>query len=65
MLTGYVRLCVHHDERQLIAHEQNYAPKNVKVDHVAPDVPLARIKDRLSQVRGALVECPLVSTAAP
>jgi hypothetical protein len=25
-----------------------------------PDIPLDRIKDRLSQVRGALVECPLV-----
>ncbi|KIP04639.1 hypothetical protein PHLGIDRAFT_75578, partial [Phlebiopsis gigantea 11061_1 CR5-6] len=36
----------------------NYVPKT-KTDHVAPDVPLARVKDRLSQVRGALVECPL------
>ena len=39
---------------------QGYVPKT-KTDHVAPDVPLARVKDRLSQVRGALVECPLVS----
>ena len=38
---------------------QNYVPK-VKVDHVAPDVPLARVKDRLSQVKGQLVECPMV-----
>ncbi|PSS38102.1 hypothetical protein PHLCEN_2v82 [Hermanssonia centrifuga] len=36
----------------------NYVPKT-KTDHVAPDVPLSRIKDRLSQVKGALVECPL------
>ncbi|KAF7797283.1 hypothetical protein EIP86_008478 [Pleurotus ostreatoroseus] len=36
----------------------NYVPK-VKVDHVAPDVPLARVKDRLSQVKGQLVECPM------
>ena len=38
---------------------QGYVPKT-KTDHVAPDVPLARVKDRLSQVRGALVECPMV-----
>ena len=37
-------------------------PKS-KLDHVVPDIPLERIKDRLSQVRGALVECPLVSPA--
>jgi len=36
----------------------NYVP-NVKTGHVVPEIPLARIKDRLSQVRGALVECPL------
>jgi phospholipase D1/2 len=36
----------------------NYVPK-VKPGHVAPGVPLARVKERLSLVRGALVECPL------
>ncbi|EKM50988.1 uncharacterized protein PHACADRAFT_151417 [Phanerochaete carnosa HHB-10118-sp] len=36
----------------------NYV-SNGKTDHVVPDIPLARVKDRLSQVRGALVECPL------
>ncbi|GJE90640.1 phospholipase D [Phanerochaete sordida] len=35
-----------------------YVPKS-KTNHVVPDVPLVRVKDRLSQVRGALVECPL------
>ncbi|KAF9244484.1 hypothetical protein BU15DRAFT_85872 [Melanogaster broomeanus] len=37
---------------------ENYVPK-VKCGHVAPDVPLSRVKDRLSQVKGSLVECPL------
>jgi phospholipase D1/2 len=32
-----------------------------KTGHVVPGLPLSRVKDRLSQVRGALVECPLVS----
>ena len=32
----------------------------VKTGHVAPGIPLARVKDRLSQVKGALVEAPLV-----
>ncbi|KAI0338808.1 phospholipase D/nuclease [Trametopsis cervina] len=36
----------------------NYVPKT-KTGHVVPGIPLARVKDRLSQVRGALVECPL------
>jgi len=36
----------------------NYLPK-VKTGHVAADVPLDRIKDRLSLVKGSLVECPL------
>jgi len=36
----------------------NHTPK-VKHGHVAPGIPLAQVKDRLSQVRGALVECPL------
>lgn len=29
-------------------------------DHVVPGIPLERVKDRLSLVRGALVECPMV-----
>jgi phospholipase D1/2 len=33
----------------------------VKTGHVVPGIPLARVKERLSQVRGALVESPLVS----
>ncbi|KAF8641650.1 hypothetical protein AX16_009876 [Volvariella volvacea WC 439] len=37
---------------------ENYVPK-VKTGHVVPEVPLDRIKTRLNQVRGALVECPL------
>jgi phospholipase D1/2 len=36
----------------------NYVPK-VKTGHVVPDIPLHRIKDRLSLIKGALVECPL------
>ncbi|KAI9060697.1 phospholipase D/nuclease [Trametes sanguinea] len=36
----------------------NYVPK-VLTGHVVPDIPLQRIKERLSQVRGALVECPM------
>ncbi|TBU21722.1 phospholipase D/nuclease [Dichomitus squalens] len=36
----------------------NYVP-NVMTGHVVPDVPLSRVKERLSQVRGALVECPM------
>ncbi|TDL24340.1 phospholipase D/nuclease [Rickenella mellea] len=36
----------------------NYVPKT-QPGHVVPDIPLARIKQRLSEVRGALVECPL------
>ena len=38
---------------------QTYLPK-VKTGHVVPKIPLERIKDRLSRVRGSLVECPLV-----
>jgi len=37
---------------------ENYLPK-VKTGHVVPGIQLQRIKDRLSQVRGSLVECPL------
>ncbi|KAG6848024.1 hypothetical protein H0H93_004104 [Arthromyces matolae] len=36
----------------------NYVPK-VKSGHVVPGIDLARVKERLSAVRGALVECPL------
>ncbi|KAH8091773.1 phospholipase D/nuclease [Cristinia sonorae] len=36
----------------------NYIPKTA-TDHVVPEVSLARIKERLSQVRGALVDAPL------
>jgi len=32
----------------------------VKTGHVVPGIPLQRVKDRLSLVRGSLVECPLV-----
>ena len=41
---------------------QNYVP-NVKTGHVAPGVTLQRLKERLSQVKGALVEAPLVNWA--
>ncbi|KAG2106164.1 uncharacterized protein F5147DRAFT_701272 [Suillus discolor] len=37
---------------------ESYLPK-VKTGHVVPGIPLQRIKERLSQVRGSLVECPL------
>jgi len=36
----------------------NYIPK-VKTGHVVSDITLPRIKDRLSLVKGSLVECPL------
>ena len=39
-----------------------YVP-NVMTGHVVPDVPLERVKQRLSEVRGALVECPMVRAA--
>lgn len=35
-----------------------YKPK-VKVGHVAPDVPLQRVKERLALVRGSIVEAPI------
>ena len=38
---------------------QRYVPK-VKTGHVVPGITLDRVKQRLSQVTGALVECPLV-----
>lgn len=38
---------------------QVYKPK-VKVGHVAPKIPLQRVKDRLACVRGSIVEAPLV-----
>jgi phospholipase D1/2 len=37
---------------------ESYVPK-VKTGHTAPGVKIARVKERLSQVRGALVECPI------
>ncbi|CAA7264463.1 unnamed protein product [Cyclocybe aegerita] len=37
---------------------ENYRPK-VKTGHVAPGITLERLKTRLNQVKGALVECPL------
>ncbi|KAJ8689244.1 hypothetical protein PTI98_013285 [Pleurotus ostreatus] len=37
---------------------ENYLPK-VKTGHVVPGIPLERVKARLNEVRGALVECPL------
>ncbi|EJC99464.1 phospholipase D [Fomitiporia mediterranea MF3/22] len=36
----------------------NFVPK-VKTGHVVPDVPLDRVKARLSEVRGSIVDCPL------
>ncbi|KAJ6550871.1 phospholipase D [Mycena vulgaris] len=36
----------------------NYVPK-VKAGHVVPGIPLERVKKQLSEVKGALVECPL------
>ncbi|KAJ6632257.1 phospholipase D/nuclease [Mycena sp. CBHHK59/15] len=36
----------------------NYVPK-VKTGHVVPGMPLERVKKQLSEVKGALVECPL------
>jgi phospholipase D1/2 len=36
----------------------DYRPKT-KPGHVVPDIPLDRVKTRLNQVKGALVECPL------
>lgn len=41
------------------ASSQAYKPQ-VKVGHVAPGVPLKRVKDRLALVRGSIVEAPLV-----
>ncbi|KAJ8091599.1 hypothetical protein PM082_020829 [Marasmius tenuissimus] len=35
-----------------------YVPK-VKTGHVVPDIPLERVKQRLSEVKGAIVECPI------
>ncbi|KAG2131140.1 hypothetical protein BD769DRAFT_1452087 [Suillus cothurnatus] len=37
---------------------ESYLPK-VKTGHVVPEIQLQRIKERLSQVRGSVVECPL------
>jgi hypothetical protein len=38
---------------------QVYKPK-VKVGHVAPGIPLKRVKERLAHVNGSIVEAPLV-----
>jgi hypothetical protein len=38
---------------------QLYKPK-VKTGHVVPGMPLDRVKERLSLVRGSLVEAPIV-----
>jgi len=38
---------------------QRYVPK-VKTGHVVPGISLERVKQRLDQVRGSVVECPLV-----
>ncbi len=40
-------------------YPQAYVP-DVMTGHVVPDITLQRIKERLSEVRGALVECPMV-----
>ncbi|KAG6372484.1 hypothetical protein JVT61DRAFT_7587 [Boletus reticuloceps] len=37
---------------------ENYMPK-VKPGHVVPGIPLQRVKERLAQVKGSVVECPL------
>ncbi|KAK7436200.1 hypothetical protein VKT23_019277 [Stygiomarasmius scandens] len=37
---------------------ENYVPK-VKTGHVIPGIPLERVKSRLAEVKGALVECPI------
>ncbi|KAI0773032.1 phospholipase D/nuclease [Trametes elegans] len=37
----------------------SYVPKDVQTGHVVPGIPLQRVKERLSEVRGALVECPM------
>lgn len=36
----------------------------MKTGHVVSDITLSRIKDRLSLVKGSLVECPLVSDSS-
>ncbi|KAJ6452893.1 hypothetical protein C8R47DRAFT_262895 [Mycena vitilis] len=36
----------------------NYVPK-VKTGHIVPGIPLERVKKQLSEIKGALVECPL------
>ncbi|EGN97561.1 hypothetical protein SERLA73DRAFT_169861 [Serpula lacrymans var. lacrymans S7.3] len=37
---------------------ERYIPK-VKAGHVVPDIPLKRVKDRLSTIKGSLVDCPM------
>lgn len=43
---------------------QNYISKD-KIGHVVEDVSLDTVKSRLSEVKGALVECPLVRDFLP
>ena len=58
-MAGRLRLGAARGEVADGACAQNYVP-NVMTGHVVPDMPLDRVKDRLSHVRGALVECPMV-----
>lgn len=41
---------------------QNYVPK-VKTGHVVHGIPLSRVKERLAQVKGSVVDAPIVSAA--
>jgi predicted transcriptional regulator len=41
---------------------QSYVPK-VKTGHVVPGITLDRVKKQLAEVKGALVECPLVCSS--
>lgn len=43
----------------ILPNKQNYVPK-VKVGHVVPGIGLDRVKLKLEEVRGSLVECPMV-----
>ena len=45
----------------MLGFVQRYVPK-VLPGHVVPDISLERAKDRLSKVKGALVECPMVGS---
>ena len=41
-----------------LRNSQNYVPK-VKTGHIAVDLPLEQVKERLSKIKGGLVEAPL------